>query len=160
MTTIGNITFGPALKELDKFFVGADSLFDRITKAQQDFAKSIPAYPPFNIRKVDNRYVIEIACAGFSKSEVDIELDGDKLVISGKSSSDESETGEFIHRGLAKRTFERTFLINDKIEVKSAEMVNGLLRITLDNLVETNKKVKIAIDDFSEKTRQLLTESK
>lgn len=157
---LGNITFGPAFKELDKFFVGADSLFDRLTKAQQDFAKSIPAYPPFNIKKTDdNHYVIEIACAGFSKNEVDIELDGDKLVISGKSATDEAE-GDFIYRGLAKRAFERTFLVNDKIEVKSAEMVNGLLRITLENLVEANKKVKIAIDDFSEKTRQLLTESK
>jgi len=157
---LGNITFGPAFKELDKFFVGADSLFDRLTKAQQDFAKSVPTYPPFNIKKTDdNHYVIEIACAGFSKSEVDIELDGDKLVISGKSATDEAE-GDFIYRGLAKRAFERTFLVNDKIEVKSAEMVNGLLRITLENLVETNKKVKIAIDDFSEKTRQLLTESK
>lgn len=159
MTTIGNITFGPAFKELDKFFVGADSLFDRITKAQQDFAKSVPAYPPFNIKKVDNRYVIEIACAGFSKSEVDIELDGDKLIISGSSATDE-EGGDYVYRGLAKRAFERTFLINDKIEVKSAEMVNGLLRVTLESFVEANKKVKIAIDDFSEKTRQLLTESK
>lgn len=158
MTTLGNIAFGPSFKELDKFFVGADSLFDRITKAQQDFAKSVPAYPPFNIKKVDNRYVIEIACAGFNKSEVDIELDGDKLIISGKSASDE-EGSEYVYRGLAKRAFERTFLINDKIEVKSAEMVNGLLRVTLESLVEANKKVKIAIDDFSEKTRQFLAES-
>lgn len=159
MTTIGNITFGPAFKELDKFFVGADSLFDRIAKAQQDFTKSVPAYPPFNIKKVDNRYVIEVACAGFSKSEVDIELDGDKLIISGKSAS-KGEEGDYVYHGLAKRAFERTFLINDKIEVKNAEMVNGLLRVTLENLVETNKKVKIAIDDISEKTRQFLTESK
>lgn len=157
---LGNITFGPAFKELDKFFVGADSLFDRLNKAQQDFAKSVPAYPPFNIKKVDNRYIIEIACAGFSKSEVDIELDGDKLIISGKSANDETETADYVYRGLAKRAFERTFLINDKIEVKGAEMVNGLLRVTLENLVDANKKMKIAIEDFSEKTRQLLTEAK
>lgn len=158
---LGNITFGPALKELDKFFVGADSLVERLTRAQKDFAKSIPSYPPFNIRKTDeNHYVIEIACAGFSKNEIDIELDGDRLVVAGHSSADESNEGDYIYRGLAKRAFERTFLVNDKIQVRGAELVNGLLRVTLENLVETNKKIKIAIDDFAEKSQQFLTEAK
>lgn len=156
MTTMGKIAFGPAFKEFDKFFVGADSLLDRISRAQQDFAKTVPAYPPFNIKKVDNRYVIEIACAGFSKSEVEIELDGDKLTVVGRAADDGE--GDFLYRGLAKRAFERTFLVNDKIEVKGAEMVNGLLRITLENLVETSKKIKIAIEGEQPPARQFLTE--
>lgn len=153
MANLGNITFGPAFKELDKFFVGVDTLAERINRAQQNFSKSVPAYPPFNIKKKDSQYIIEIACAGFNKKEVDIELDGDRLIVTGRAAGEETE-GEYVYRGLAKRAFERVFLINDSIEVKSADMVDGLLRITLENVVETNKKIKIAIGGQP----QLLTE--
>lgn len=156
MTNLSKLSFGPAFKDFDKFFIGSDSLFDRIVKAQEELAKAVPAYPPFNVKKVDdNHYVIEIACAGFSKNEVDIELDGDKLIVTGKSSEDETN---YLYKGIAARNFTRSFSLFDNLEVKNAEMANGMLRITLENLVQVNDKIKIAIEDASEKSKQFLTE--
>ena len=148
-----------AFRGFDRFFVGADTLFDRLNKAQTSFAKSIPTYPPFNIRKTDeSHYVIEIACVGFGKNEIDIELDGDNLIVSGRAEQ-EDQPDTYLFKGLGKRAFQRNFLVNDKITVKGADMVNGMLRIHLENLVETNKRMKIAIDDFVEQSKQLLTEA-
>lgn len=154
MTNLSKIAFGPAFKDFDKFFVGFDSIVDRVIKSQEELAKAVPAYPPFNVKKVDdNHYVIEIACAGFSRNDVDIELDGDKLIITGKSNEDDVN---YLYKGIAARTFTRTFSLFDKLEVKNAEMANGMLRITLENLVQANNKVKIAIEDATENARKLL----
>jgi len=68
-------TFGPDFKDVGKFFVGFDEQFNRLAKIHDDMSKNIPNYPPYNIKKTgDNTYVIEVAVAGFSKQDIEIEL--------------------------------------------------------------------------------------
>lgn len=151
--------FGPGFKDFEKFFVGYDDQFNRLAKMHDDFAKNIPNYPPYNIKKTDeNKYVVEIAVAGFSKSEIEIEFVDDKLVVTGNASEDDS--AEWLHKGIAARPFTRTFALNDQVEVKGADMLNGMLKIFLERIIPDHKKPrKIDIKDSDATTdRQMLTE--
>jgi molecular chaperone IbpA len=74
--------FGSALKDFDKFFVGFDEQFNRLTKLHDDLTKNVPSYPFYNIKKTgDSKYQIDLALAGWSKSELELELDKDKLIL-------------------------------------------------------------------------------
>ena len=143
-------------KDIDKFFVGFDEQWNRLQKLHDDVAKNIPNYPPYNIRKNDeNHYTIEIAVAGFGQQDIDIEMSNGKLIIRGETKADESN--DFLFKGIANRAFTRSFVLNDVIEVKDAEMFNGMLKIFLERLVPEEKKPKkIAVKSKGEK--QLLTE--
>ena len=164
---LGNITFGPALKDFDKFFVGFDEQFDHMKKLHSDLAKNIPNYPPYNIKKVDDtKYVIEIAVAGFSKSEIEITLDEDTLTVKGVSKEDDNYS--YLFKGIGMRDFARTFALNDKVEIKNAGLVNGMLKIALERILpEVKKSKKIDINDSEEtptlkkkaSTSQYLTEN-
>ena len=159
---IGNITFGPSLKDFDKFFVGFDGQFDKLAKLHDDFAKNIPNYPPYNIKKVDdNKYVIEIAVAGFAKSEIEITVEGEKLIVKG-SAKDNTDTDSYLFKGIGLRDFTRTFALNDQVEIKGAAMLNGLLKIALERIVpdhKKSKKIDIVGEDTTESTsKQYLTE--
>lgn len=135
-------------KDFDRFFVGFDEQLARMQKMHDEIAKNIPNYPPYNIKKVDdNRYVIEMAVAGFSKSEIDIEFADDKLVIKGKVKEDIDESN-YLFNGLANRAFTRTFALNDQVEIKGAALVNGLLQIGLERIIPEHKKPrKIEVSD-------------
>lgn len=141
-----NMTLAPwanntLLKDLDKFFVGFDDQWNRMAKLHDDMTKNIPNYPPFNIKKTDeNKYVIEVAVAGFSKSEIEVEFAEDKLIIKGSSANDED--GEWLHKGIATRNFTRSFVLNDQVEIKDAELVNGMLKIALEKIIPEHKKPK------------------
>lgn len=129
-------------KDFDKFFVGFDDQFNRLAKIHDDLTKNIPNYPPYNIRKVDdNHYVIEIAVAGFSKSEIDVEFADDKLIVKGNA-QDDSEATDWLYKGIAARNFTRTFALDDKIEIKGASLVNGMLKIALEKIIPEHKKPK------------------
>ena len=130
-------------KDFDKFFVGFDDHVTRLQKLGSEVAKNIPNYPPYNIKKTgENSYVVELACAGFGKTEIDIELDGDKLVISGNTTED---TNDYIVKGIANRAFTRTFSLMDNIEVKNAELINGMLKVYLEGQHQLAKKIKIDV---------------
>jgi len=143
-------------KDIDKFFVGFDEQWNRLQKLHDDVSKNIPNYPPYNIRKNDeNHYTIEIAVAGFGQQDIDIEMTNGKLIVRGEMKTDESN--DFLFKGIANRAFTRSFVLNDEIEVKDAEMFNGMLKIFLERLIPEQKKPKkIAVKSKSEK--QLLTE--
>jgi molecular chaperone IbpA len=132
-------------KDLDKFFVGYDKVFDRIREFHDTATKNIPNYPPFNIKKTaENQYVIEMAVAGFGKTDLSIEVEGDKLVVKGNAENSEEDV-DTLYQGLALRPFTRMFTLNDSVEVKNAEMINGLLRITLDRLIPESERKQIEI---------------
>jgi molecular chaperone IbpA len=140
----------PELKDFDKFFVGFEDHIKRIQQAHDGIAKNIPNYPPYNIKKIaENKYAIEIAVAGFAKSDIELELDGDKLHIRGKSSEDETHVTEnYLYKGIAARPFTRTFMLNDNVEVKAAAFWNGMLKVVLEHIIpEHNKPRKIEISD-------------
>lgn len=135
-----------AFKGFDKFFIGFDDQFNRLAKMHDDLTKNIPNYPPYNIRKVeDNKYVIELAVAGFSKSDIEIIFEDNKLIIKGNTHEDKDD---FLFRGIATRAFTRTFAIDDQIEIKDAAYLNGMLKIALERIIPEHKKArKIEVKD-------------
>lgn len=128
-------------KDYDKVFVGFDDQFKRMQQLHDDLTKDIPNYPPFNVRKNGNTYTIEIAVAGFAQNEIDITIDGGKLIVKGNTSSKEPEEN-FLFKGISNRAFTRAWAIGDQYEVKDAELFNGVLKIALDQLVPEEKKAK------------------
>lgn len=146
------------VKDFDKFFVGFDDQFNKLAKLHDDLTKNIPNYPPYNIRKTgENLYTIELAVAGFGQSEIDIELDGDKLIIRGETSTSEDEDNNFLFKGIANRAFTRAFAIDDQMEVKNAELLNGMLKVVLERIIPEHKKPK-KIEVRSANAKQLLNE--
>lgn len=154
---IGSIAFGPAFKDFDKIFVGFEDQYNRMSKLHEDLTKNVPNYPPYNIRKTaENIYTIEIAVAGFDKTEIDIELNEDKLIVRGNVAQ-ENESNNYIFKGIANRAFTRAFALNDQMIVKDAELFNGMLKIVLERLIPEHKK-PVKIEVRSETTKQLLNE--
>ena len=128
-------------KSLDPFSVGFDDVLNQIREVSETVAKATPGYPPYNIKQVkDNKYVIEMAVAGFAKTDIEMTLDGNKLVIKG-ASKDDPET-EYVYKGIANRNFERSFTLADKVEIKDAELVNGMLKVWLESIVKTQDAIK------------------
>ena len=136
--------FGPGFKDFDKFFVGFDESAKQLQSLHADLTKNIPNYPPYNIRKNDeNSYTIEIAVAGFGQNEIDIEIDGGKLIVKGNVDAGlDALEDNFLFKGIATRAFTRAFAIDDHIEVKNAELFNGMLKIALERLVPEEAKPK------------------
>jgi molecular chaperone IbpA len=143
---------------MDKFLIGFDEQFNRLQKFHDDMSKNIPNYPPYNIVKKDeNHYTIELAVAGFGQSDIDIEMEDGKLVVRGNIKAEEAEDN-FLFRGIANRAFSRAFVLNDEVEVKDAELFNGMLKIFLERLIPEQKKPKkIAVKNG--KGKQLLQEN-
>jgi len=154
------------LKDFERSFIGFDKVFNEFANAHSNFAKTLPSFPPYNIKKIDDKtFTIELAVAGFSRQDIDVELDGDTLKISGRTNSDDSE---YIYKGIAERAFARQWKIADSIEIKNASLINGMLKITLENMMKVLPAKKIEIEAPEEeattkkplkKTQQLLTES-
>ena len=119
--------------------VGFDRLFDRLDSLT---AQETKTYPPYNIERLDEEaWRVSVAVAGFSKGDISIEAADNSLVIKGgKDPQADTETREFLHRGIAERSFELRFQLGDHVEVRNAELVNGLLHVELKREVPENKK--------------------
>lgn len=147
-------------KDFDKLFVGFDDHWSRMLQLHDEMTKNIPNYPPYNIYKSDeNKYVIELAVAGFGKQDIEITLDNDKLIVRGEAKDD---TQAFLYKGIATRAFTRSFAIDDQVVVNNASMVNGMLKIFLERIVPEHKKTrKVEISDEASKSDpELLLEKK
>lgn len=129
---------------LTRFAVGFEDLFREMDKLSLNGSNT--AYPPYNIVSVDDdKFLIEVAVAGFAEKDLDITLENGVLTISGNKEDDE-ESPTYIHKGIAMRNFTRTFRLATHIEVEGAELKNGLLVVTLKRHVpEELKPKKIAI---------------
>lgn len=143
-----NDIFSFNTSNFDKFFVGADKIIENLSRAHEAAAKAIPGYPPYNIAKVDdNKYVIEMAVAGFGKNNLEIELANSVLTVKGSTTVDEEPKEEtnpvsYIYKGIADRAFTRKFTLADTVEIKNAELVNGMLKLWLENIIPESKKPK------------------
>ena len=124
--------------------VGFDRLFQLLDEAA---TTETHTYPPYNIERLgDNEYRITMAVAGFGPADVAIEAKGNTLTVSGKKTDKPAAVGEMLHQGIAARGFERRFQLADHVEVKGADMDNGLLHIALERRVpEALKPRQIAI---------------
>ena len=119
-------------------FVGFDNLFNEIERLVEG-TQPAPSFPPHNILKVnDNNYVVELAVAGFSKDEIDIQLDDGSLIIKGEKK--DKEGLEYVYRGIATRAFTKKIRLMETIEVRGAEFKDGILRIGLENVIPDHKK--------------------
>ena len=138
--------------QFDPFSVGFDKTFKLLSSQLDNIGKGLPGYPPYNIKKVgDNKYVIEMAVAGFAKTDIEMTLENGKLVISGKTKEAndvDNANVYYFYKGIAERAFTRHFTLSDTVEVKNAELVNGILKVWLENLIpEHQKPKKIEIKD-------------
>jgi HSP20 family molecular chaperone IbpA len=109
--------------------------FDEIERALDRVAKAADGYPPYNIERIEReqgspeRLRITVAVAGFTRDQLDVSVEERQLVIRGRQQDDKSR--QYIHRGIAARQFQRTFVLADGIEVLGADLQNGLLSIDL-----------------------------
>lgn len=125
--------------------VGFDSMFDRFERmVEDDFFTGSVNYPPYNIVKTgDYTYDIELALAGFNKKDIDVEYADNILTIKSiKSDEAKAEQDGMIHRGISKRQFTRSFTIADDVEVKGAELKDGLLKVSLERIIPESKKAR------------------
>jgi len=131
MATMQLRTVTPAeFANLSRALVGFDQYFNQ-TRLQNS------NYPPHNIVKYsDSKYAIEIAVAGFSKDEITVEVDQDQLVVRGtQSQKEDQEDKEYLHRGLASRDFAQSWTLAEYMEVKDAEVKDGMLIVEIERIV-------------------------
>lgn len=126
--------------------VGFDRMTSLLDAAQKNAAAD--SYPPYDIVKTgEDAYQISIAVAGFSPQDLEIEVRDGQLVVLGKGANDSNEDVNFLHRGIARREFERRFQLADHVEVKAADLKDGLLVIDLvREIPEAMKPRKIEIE--------------
>jgi molecular chaperone IbpA len=128
-------------KRFDPFTVGFTDVFEELEKVSKQVQKAA-TYPPYNIKRIDDsKYVIELAVAGFAKSDVEVTLEGNKLVVKGVA-NDEEAPENYLFKGIANRGFTREFTLADKVEIENAELINGMLKIGLANMVKVQDAVK------------------
>ncbi len=135
--------------------VGFDRLFDLLNSVT-GFDQASPGYPPYNIERLgDNEYRISMAVAGFAKNEIRVDVKEQTLTVAGAKKPDEKER-QYLHRGIAARNFERRFQLADHVEVKGADIQDGLLHIELvRNVPERLKPRTIAIGNAKAEPKQV-----
>tara|TARA_B100001996_G_scaffold337855_1_gene289982 strand:+ start:359 stop:793 length:435 start_codon:yes stop_codon:yes gene_type:complete len=136
-----NLSLFDNFNQLTPYAVGFDRMFNRLNDYASHQTQST-GFPPYNIRKVaDFEYCIEMALAGFSKKDIEVEVADGVITIRSVKDNDESE--DVIHRGISYRKFVRKFTIADDIVVNSATLDNGLLHISLEQIVPEEKKPRL-----------------
>jgi len=131
---------------LRPFSVGFDSIFDEFDRMLDSTERYNSNYPPYNIRKItENEYKIEVALAGYSKDDIELELKDSTLTVCNKQKEKivNDEVNDVIHKGISTRQFERAFTISEDIKVKNAELKNGLLNIDLERIIPDEKKARL-----------------
>lgn len=149
------------LDSLNRHYIGFDSLFNSIP--QYESAKQQSNFPPYSIRREgENRYSIDLAVAGFDKEDIDIQIKENVLTIKGDRAADDNE--EYLFRGIANRSFQRSFTLDENVVIRGAVMKNGILNIFLEKIVPENKKPRTIniVDDrmlLDQPKPELLTET-
>ena len=129
--------------------VGFDNVFDQLEYMMEDrfFEKGTVAnFPPYNIVKTgENTYDVELALAGFNRKDIEVEYRENQLTVKSKKQEKADETdpdGNMIHRVISKRMFSRSFTVANDVEVKGAELKDGLLKVSLERIIPDHKKAK------------------
>lgn len=125
--------------------VGFDNIFDHFERMFDDEVFSVPTvnYPPYNIVKTgENTYDIEVALAGFSKDDIEVEYAENMLHIKSKKVEDKDAKEGVIHKGISKRYFSKTFTVADDVVVNGAELKDGLLKVSMERIIPEAKKPK------------------
>jgi molecular chaperone IbpA len=129
------------LPTLHRRFIGFDQMFEELNRTFNTVKQD--NYPPHNIIKTgENRFVIELAVAGFMEDELDVSLSNRVLVIKGERKRDADAEWQYLHRGIASRDFERSFPLADNVEVAAVTVNNGIMTVTLDLVIPESEKAK------------------
>lgn len=129
--------------------VGFDNVFDHFERMFNDDFFNVPTvnYPPYNIVKTGaNTYNVEVALAGFSRDDVSVEFAEGILTIKSKDrtvSDKQDADGDIIHKGISKRYFSKSFTVSDDVEIKGAELKDGLLTVSMERIVPESKKARV-----------------
>ena len=132
----------------DPFFttrvLGFEPLFDRLQRLSESNDRS-SSYPPYNISKDGNYFAIEIAVAGLSKDDIQIELSEGVLSVSydGPTTEVVNSEDKVVYQGIAQRAFKQQFTLSEDVVVQGAELVNGLLTISLEKIIPDEKKPRM-----------------
>jgi molecular chaperone IbpA len=125
----------------ERYSVGFDDLFYRLHSYGTGTPQS--AYPPYNLVKETNvKWRIEMALAGWSKDEIEVSTESNVLLVRSKSDKSKTEE-EYMHRGVATRTFARGFNLSDDVEVSNVEYKDGMLTVTLQKIIPDHQKLKL-----------------
>jgi len=141
MVTSKALSLFDNFNQLTPYAVGYDRVFDQLQKYVQNNVQS-SGFPPYNIQKGgDYNYSIEIALAGFSKDDIEVEVADNTLSVRSDKKADVDDYA--IHRGISYRRFDRKFTLADDIVVSGATLENGLLRIDLERIIPEEKKPRL-----------------
>lgn len=148
---VGHLSFAPFVPSS----IGFDRFFENFERLS-DTTSQVSKFPPHNIIRTDDyHFTIEMAVAGFSEKDIDVTLKDGVLSVEGEKKLLTEDKVSYVHQGIANRSFVKTFQLADSVEVRSAKLQNGLLRIDLEVIVpESRKARKIPLVTES----QLLTE--
>lgn len=142
-----------SLRSLDiptihRFGIGFDSMLDELMR--MNAAQTNNNYPPYNVVQIsEDNFEIEIAVAGFTEGEINIELENRMLTITGNKIHDLDKPKEYLHRGISYRNFQREFILGEHVEVKNAEHNNGILTIKCERIVPEDKKPKNIVINYN-----------
>ena len=131
--------------QLRPLSVGFDDVFDHFESMFDGPTLTIGSnYPPYNIVKTgDNKFDIEVALAGFNKKDINVTSENGMLTIESKQEDkSKDKDGEVLHKGISKRYFKKSFTIADDVEIKGAELKDGMLRVSMEKIIPEAKKLK------------------
>ena len=134
--------------QLRPLSVGFDDVFDHFESMfnHQYDSISVPNYPPYNIIKTGKyTYDIQVALAGYGKKDVDVSFENSILTIKSVKDKEEKEVEDndgVLHKGIAKRMFTKSFTIADEVEIKGAELKDGLLIVSMERIIPEHKKAR------------------
>jgi len=127
---------------LHRHAIGFDRIFNELNRTFAN-SRSNDAYPPYNvIKRGDYSYEVELAVAGFEENELTVDLNGNELTVVGKQVQSGSESVEYLHRGISSREFTRKLALSDNMQVLGAKVRNGILSISLEQVIPEEQKPK------------------
>ena len=127
------------IPSIHKFGIGFDNMFDELMRLNSQQSQN---YPPYNVVKLtDDNFYIEVATAGFSEGEIDIQLDNRLLTIKG-SKKREDAIPEYLHQGISNKDFVREFTLAEHVEVSNALIKDGILTVFLERKIPEERKPK------------------
>jgi molecular chaperone IbpA len=132
------------ITSLTPFTVGMDRMFRDLEQFSNSYTASSTGYPPYNIEQIeDGKWVISIAIAGFGEEDIKVSQKERNLTVKGKiESKTDDDNDNFVHRGIANRSFDRTFRLGPHVLVRNATLKNGMLAIELEQELPEEEKPK------------------
>jgi molecular chaperone IbpA len=137
----GTKDLGAIVDAAERYSVGLDDIFYRLHSYGMGTANE--AYPPYNlVKESEVKWRIEMALAGWDKEEIEVSTESNVLLVRSKEAKSKGEE-EYMHRGVATRTFARGFNLSDDVEIGEVKFINGMLTINLQKIIPEHQQLKV-----------------